>query len=173
MCVAHPPVLVTPVESLWMHFATLGKSCLLVREFDVTGTRRARSCCLIRWDRGLLEVNDRGAEALLEHLGGTVAVSRAVVTAMQKPGQDPNRFVQFIAHEGARILIDRYNHIVVTGRGGELVCVFFVSRNEVAAWLPDGTLWGARRLIGGEPAADAGERIAAAMGRATERQGRP
>ena len=67
---SHPPVLVTPVESLWTHVAILGKSCLLVREFDVTGPRRARSCCLIRWDRGWFEVNDRGAEALLEHLGG-------------------------------------------------------------------------------------------------------
>ena len=160
---SHPPVLVTPVESLWMHFATLGKSCLLVREFDVTGTRRARSCCLIRWDRGLLEVNDRGAEALLEHLGGTVAVSRAVVPAMRKPGQDPNRFVQFIAHEGARILIDRYNHIAVLTKSGALTCMFYVNGNDVAAWLPDGTCWGSRRLIGGEPSAAAAERIAAVL----------
>ena len=97
---SHPPVLVTPVEGLWMHFATLGKSCLLVREFDVTGPRRARSCCLIRWDRGWLEVNDRGAEALLEDLGGTVAVSRPVVPPMHGPFQDPNRFVQLIAKRG-------------------------------------------------------------------------
>jgi hypothetical protein len=160
---SHPPVLITRGEGLWMHFATLGKSCLLVREFDVTGPRRARSCCLIRWDRGWLEVNDRGAEALLEDLGGTIAVSRGVVPAMHMPFQDPNRFVQFIAQEGARILIDRYNHIAVLTRSGDLACMFYVNGNEVAAWLPDGTCWGARRLIGGEPTAAAAERIAAVL----------
>jgi hypothetical protein len=160
---SHPPVLVTPVESMWMHFATLGKSCLLVREYDVTGPRRAHSCCLIRWDRGWLEVNDRGAEAVLEHLGGTVAVSREVLPAMRRSGQDPNRFVQFIAQEGARILIDRYNHIAVLRKSGDLTCMFYVNGNDVAAWLPDGTCWGSRRYIGGEPSAGAAERIAGVL----------
>ena len=168
---SHPPVLVTPVERLWMHFATLGQSCLLVREFDVTGPRRTRSCCLIRWDRGWLEVNDRGAEALLEDLGGTVAVSRPVVPPMHGPFQDPNRFVQLIAQAGARILIDRYNHIAVLAKGGDVNCMFYVNGNEVAAWLPDGTCWGSRRLIGGEPAADAAERIATVLGSTFDDEG--
>src|SRR5262249_14805205 len=29
-----PPLLVTPRESLWVHFASLGRSCLLVQELD-------------------------------------------------------------------------------------------------------------------------------------------
>jgi hypothetical protein len=41
--------------------------------------------------------------------------------------------------------------------------MFYVSRNEVAAWLPDGTYWGSRRLIGCEPPADAAGRIAATL----------
>ena len=42
-----------------------------------------------------------GAEALLEDLGGKVAVSRPVVPPMHGPFQDPNRFVQLIAQAGA------------------------------------------------------------------------
>jgi hypothetical protein len=160
---SHPPVLVTPAESLMTHFATLGHSCLLVREFDTTGPRRARSRSLIRWDRGRLEVNDQGADALLEHLGGTVAVSRAVAPAMREAFHDPGRFVQFIAHEETRVLIDRYNHIAVMQRNGELACMFYVNGNDVAAWLPDGTCWGSRRLIGGASAPAVAERFAAVL----------
>ncbi len=167
-----PPLLVTPRENLWIHFATLGKSCLLVREFDLPGPRRTLSSCLIRWDRGLLEVTFEDANALLDKLGGTVAVSRSAATGNQGRGYDPTRFVQIIEHGALRILIDRYNHLVVSSTGGELLCMFFVSGREFAAWLPDGTMWGSRRYVGGEPAPGASERIAAVMVRASERQGR-
>ena len=50
--------------------------------------------------------------------------------------------MQMIESRGLRILIDRYNHLVVLGRGGELVCMMFVSGREFAAWLPDGTVLG-------------------------------
>ena len=167
-----PPILVTPRENLWIHFATLGRSCLLVREFDLLGPRRALSTCLIRWDRGLLEVIFDEASALLDQLGGTLASSRSVATGNQGHGYDHTRFVQIIEHGALRILIDRYNHLVVSSTGGELLCMFFVSGREFAAWLPDGTMWGSRRLVGGEPAPGASERIAAVMARASERQGR-
>ena len=35
-----PAVLVAGQETLWVHFALLGRSCLLVREFDQSGPRR-------------------------------------------------------------------------------------------------------------------------------------
>ncbi len=47
-----PPVLVARRETPRIHFATLGRSCLLVREFDLDGPRRARRACLLRWDQG-------------------------------------------------------------------------------------------------------------------------
>jgi len=159
-----PPVLVTPEENLSIHFATLGFSCLLVREFDLDGPRHVRSSCLIRWDQGRLEVAHREAVALLERLGGTVAVSRSIPTGDSGLGYDPHRFfVQQIQHHGRRILIDRYNHLAVLKQTGDLSCMFYVSGDEVAAWLPDGTRLGPRRLIGGEPTAGARERIAAAL----------
>jgi hypothetical protein len=145
---------------------------LLVREFDPAGPRQVRSTCLIRWDRGRLEVTFDDAASLLDQLGGPFAVSRSVATGNQGRGYDPDRFVQVVEGNGLRILIDRYNHLAIMDRVGALVCVFYVSGTEMAAWLPDGTMWGPRRLIGGEPAAGATERIAAAIARADVGEGR-
>jgi hypothetical protein len=164
-----PPVLVTPVEKVWIHFATLGRSCLLIREFDMSGPRRPQITWLIRWDQGELSaVAIVGDSTILDSLGGVVAVSRSVPTGNHGLGYDPERFVQVIESRGMRILIDRYNYLVVLGRQGELICMMFVSFREFAAWLPDGTVFGDRRLIGSESTSEAGVRIAAALKRAEE-----
>jgi hypothetical protein len=188
-----PPILVTPKENLWIHFASLGRSCLLIREFDLSGPRRSQISWLVRWDQdGLLHAMRLGDSSVIEippvtpappkplpamHLGdssvmeqygGVVAVSRSVPSGNHGQGYDPERFVQMIESRGLRILIDRYNHVVVLGRGGELICVMFVSFHEFAAWLPDGTVFGDRRLIGGEPTPGGGQRIAAALKRAEQ-----
>ena len=83
----------------------------------------------------------------------------------------PQSFRSVDRASGARILIDRYNHIAVLAKGGDVNCMFYVNGNEVAAWLPDGTCWGSRRLIGGEPAADAAERIATVLGSTFDDEG--
>jgi hypothetical protein len=79
------------------------------------------------------------------------------------PQYDHARFVQIIEHGAVRILIDRYNHLAVLDRRDRLVAMFFVSAQDFAAWMPDGTCLGTSRLIGGEPSEDAAERIAAAL----------
>ena len=162
-----PPLLVTSQEDVWIHFAALGRSRLLVRR-----VRSARAPGApgfrgpIRWDQGWLNLTVREADSSLDLLGGVLAVSRSVSAGNLGLGYDSERFVHIIEHGGLRILIDRYNHLVILGGGGELVCVMFVSRNEFAGWLPDGTMFGPRRLIGGEPTRRASERIAAALLRA-------
>ena len=166
-----PPCLVTPHEDLWIHFATLGRSCLLVREFTFGGPRHAHCCWLIRWGQGRLDLVFQDADSLLEQIGNVVAVSRSVPRRSDGPGYDPDRFVQTIETRAMRILIDRYNHVVILGRGGDLVCMMFVSCHEFAAWLPDGTMFGPRRLIGGEPTPNARERIAAALTRVERGEG--
>jgi hypothetical protein len=160
-----PPLLVTSGEDTWVHFATLGRSFLLVREFELTGPRRVRFSCLLRWDQPRLDVAYHDADALIERLGGVVAESRSLPPngIAQTVDGAPPRFVQVIEHGALRILIDRYNHIAVLGSRNEPVCMFYVSRGEVAAWLADGTCWGSRRLIGGEAAPGAAARIAAAL----------
>ena len=168
-----PPVLVTAEEDVGVHFGSLGRSCLLVREFEVGGPRRPRSSCLIRWDQGRLEFVARDARGSLEPLAEVVAESRSLPPGhpAHRPDPDPLRWVQFLEHGGLQILIDRYNHLAVLGRGGGLLCMFYVNRDEAAAWMPDGTCLGSRRLIGGEATPGAAERIASVLRAAEQREG--
>jgi hypothetical protein len=48
-----------------------------------------------------------------------------------------------------------------------LIGMFYVVRGEAAAWMPDGTCLGSRRLIGCDAEPGASERIAAVL-RSTE-----
>ena len=164
-----PPVLVSAREEVWIHFASLGRSCLLVREFDLGGPRRPHSMCLIRWDRGQLEVDHRNPAQIFQELGGVVAESRAL-PPQSGPYHDCVRFLQAVEHAGLRILLDQYNQLAVLNRDGELVGMFYVSGNEFAAWMPDGTRLGSSRLIGPEPTPGAAERMAEAL-RSAERRG--
>jgi hypothetical protein len=56
--------------------------------------------------------------------------------------------------------------LAALGSDGKLVSVFYINGEEVAAWMPDGTRWGSRRLIGSAPNPGSAERIAAALRRA-------
>ena len=136
--------------------------------------RVAYARCLIRWDQGRLEVvAPRGLFRLPSSSAGSSAQSRSLPPGKLEPRHGPLiGFVQIIEHDGLRFLIDRYNHLVVLDRSGELLCIFYVTRDEVAAWLPDGTCWGSRRLIGGEPTPGAAERIAAVLRSAERGEGR-
>ena len=158
-----PPVFVTSKEEVRIHFATLASSSLLVHEFDADEPRTVRAHCSIRWDHDRLEVAHNEAAKIQDEKGATIAVSRSLAPGSLGPGFDPQRFVQLAERTGLRILIDRYNHLAVLDRRENLICMFFVSRDQVAAWLPDGTCWGSRRLIGREPQAGAAERIAAVL----------
>jgi hypothetical protein len=163
-----PPLLVTPRETLWVHFASLGRSCLLVRELDQFGARRPHAHALIRWDAGRLEVDHADPVQAFHQLGGVVAESRALPSERMPARCDAARFVQIIVHGALKVLIDHYNHLAVLGGEDRLVAMFFMAGREFAAWMPDGTRLGASRLIGGEPTPGAADRIAAAL-RAAER----
>jgi len=62
---------------------------------------------------------------------------------------------------------------IVDKRVGDLVCMFFVYRNEIAGWMPDGTRWGSRRLLGAAAHPDASTKFVHALAAAckTERRG--
>src|SRR5262249_18684953 len=71
-----PPVMTTPRVRLWTHFASLGRSCLLVREFDQVGARRPHAQVLIRWGIGRVTVDYDDPVQNFHRLGGAVAESR-------------------------------------------------------------------------------------------------
>jgi hypothetical protein len=164
------PVFVTPREEFWSHTASLGRSCLLVCEFKHDGSSRPQSMCLIRWDRGRLEVDHSNPAQVFQDLGGVVAESRSLPPVKSGFSHDSGRFHQVVEHFGLRILIDRYNHLAVLGGAGELIGMMLVSGYEFAAWMPDGTRLGSARLIGSEPAPGTAERFAAVL-RSAERGG--
>ena len=123
-----------------------------------------RDRCLIRWDRGRLEVEREQVYSTFSRLGGMLAQSRSLPPGRRRRSTSTSRrFVQVIEHGTLRILIDRYNHIVVFDSRGNLVCIFYVIRDEAAALLVDGTWWGSRRLIGRDAAPGAAERFARAL----------
>ena len=167
-----PPVFVTVRENVWTHFASLGRSCLLVRESEPVRPNRSWLICLIRWDRGRLEVDHRDPAQTFQELGGVVAESRSLPRSKDHHPHDPGRFLQVVEHGALRILIDQYNHLAVVGRDGELISMFYVSGHEFAAWTPDGTRLGASRLIGGESSPHAAERMARVLRSAEQGEGR-
>ncbi len=140
-------IFVAPKEEVAIHFASLGRSCLLVREVD-EANRHVRDRCLIRWDRGRIEVERDQIYSVFSRLGGVLAQSRSLRPGDAEINRTQIRFVGVIEEGRLRILIDRYNHFVVFDSRGNLVCIFYVIRDEVGALLVDGTYWGSPRLIG-------------------------
>ena len=106
-------------ETLWIHFALLGRSCLLVREFDQSGPAR-QSHVLIRWDGERLDVEHDDPVQVFRQIGGVFAESRST-SAGTSPRYDPGRFLQIVEHGDLRILLDQFNHIIVLGRDGRLI----------------------------------------------------
>jgi hypothetical protein len=155
-------VFVTPREEVATHFLSLGKSCLLVREVD-EANRRVHDRCLIRWDRARLEVERDEVFTVFSRLGGVLTQSRSLRRGDSEANRYQLRFVGVIEEGRLRILIDRYNHIVVFDARGDLVCIFYVIGDYAAALLVDGTYWGSYRLIGREALPGAAERIGWAL----------
>lgn len=168
-----PPVFATFLETVWIHLASLGRSCLLVRE-HLRANEQPRGHILIRWDGERLEANRKDdAVRIFRQLGGAVAESVPAgseswpVQAMRWAWMR-HRFHRLVCHGELKILLDGWNHLAVLGRHDRLIAMFFVGDDEFAAWMPDGTRLGTSRLIGGARTKAASERIAAAL-RAAER----
>jgi hypothetical protein len=146
--------------------ASLGKQALLVG----IGSYKH----LIRWDGDRLEqgpaplafqwpVPFQKRKFPLPRVDQTLAYSARITPELDRLisilRPDPRRFAS--THEGpVNVLVDRYSQIAILDQLWNLVCMFFVFRNQVAAWMPDGTRYGPASLTGGPETPDAAERIA-------------
>jgi hypothetical protein len=72
---------------------------------------------------------------------------------------DSRRFVS-VSQEPLNVLVDCFGQIAILDRGWNLLCMFFVFRSDVAAWMPDGTRYGPAWLTGGPETPGAAEKIA-------------
>jgi hypothetical protein len=72
---------------------------------------------------------------------------------------DSRRFVD-LSIGPLRALVDCFGQMVLLDRGWNLLCMFFIFRSVVAAWMPDGTRYGPAWLTGGPETPGAAEKIA-------------
>ncbi len=83
-------------------------------------------------------------------------------------GYDRERFGHLTATGPWVAGFDRLGQVVLLDRSGRLVMTMIVRRELAAAWLPDGTRWGAAALLGGPPHPNAAVRIGMALQAAAE-----
>jgi len=64
--------------------------------------------------------------------------------------------------------LDTFSQISILDVSGTLICMFFVYREQLAAWMPDGTRFGPSSMIRGPETPDARLKIGRALLAATE-----
>jgi hypothetical protein len=131
---------------------------------------------LVRWDHSRLKctVGCGGATSFAGcEMGGGIGLGpwdRA------RPGQLPpwlpasadGRF-RAAAWSNLVAVVDRYSQVALFDHTGTLVCMVFAFRQQLAAWLPDGTCFGPESLLGRQPTPGAAEKIGQALAEASEK----
>jgi hypothetical protein len=72
------------------------------------------------------------------------------------------RFVKF-NHSTVIAAVDIFGQLALFDNDRNLLCMFFTFRDKLAAWMPDGTRFGSKELLGEQPTPGASEKIAAAL----------
>jgi hypothetical protein len=110
---------------------------------------------LVRWDGPALDVKmtltDKATFVRQELAHTNLRTSRVRLTRQSLPRSveyDMRRFSAGVIGV-LNVAVDCFGQVAIFERTGELVCMFFVFRDQFAAWLPDGTRCGPASLIGG------------------------
>jgi hypothetical protein len=119
----------------------------------VTGTRGWQHC--LTWSTGTLD-HQRNA-------GGVAPVSDGAAYLPDWARYDRKRFKTAADFRALTATVDAFGQVTLTDRAGNVVCMFFVFRDKLAAWLPDGTRYGPADITGGPATVGALERIGHAL----------
>jgi hypothetical protein len=110
---------------------------------------------LVRWDGPALDVkmtlSDKAAFLRQELAHTNLRTGRIRLTRQSLPKSveyDMRRFNAGVI-DVLNVAVDSFGQVAVLEYTGELVCMFFVFRDQFAAWLPDGTRCGPASVIGG------------------------
>ncbi len=145
---AGQPLFVTPKgKAHTVLKLTLGHSGMIVEA--------GRHVHLIRWDRGVLATS-----TLHQGLGSPILatlprpIDRPATRSSPRPpavAYDPRRFTA-VAIADLTAVVDAFGQICLFDRADRLLAMFLVFRGQVAAWMPDGTRYGA--ALGPNPLID-------------------
>jgi hypothetical protein len=126
---------------------------------------------LIRWEGSVLRwrlIQGKDSSHLDKELTKAGVRKSSNLTLSHRPGAwshlryDARRFRRVL--EGSIVvLIDVFGQIMCYSHAKELICMFFVFRDQLAAWMPDGTRYGPAALTGCLPTRGALERIGRAL----------
>jgi hypothetical protein len=131
---------------------------------------------LARWDEGRLVLEHYGRGGLPRPPGRREVVRGGLPPpALGLPpdflNYDPQRFRT--SWWGNLIAVaDLFGQVFLFEHGGALVCAFFAFRQQLAAWMPDGTAHGPAALLGRPATPDAAAKIGQALLSAWERGAR-
>jgi hypothetical protein len=132
---------------------------------------------LIRWDQGSL-ILQSGRQSLAAFRlalmqaglanGGLAALPSNLPSWMRNDAGN-----RYLAAACGRLLavLDRFGEVALFEHSGELVCMFFAFRLQIAAWMPDGTCYGPPSLLDRPVTPGALDKIGAALCAAWERGG--
>lgn len=128
----------------------------------------------LRWDRSLLETSKgRGdvAAFLTQEFDGHEPLSIPASRGRNALITDSKRFLTSCTYLGLSILVDFIGQVSVLEKSGKLVCMFYVFRDQLAGWMPDGTRIGAAHLTGSTSTADGETRFGTALLKASGIEG--
>jgi hypothetical protein len=135
--------------------------------YDFLTINAGRHLHLVRWDRGRLEFVRSGGydDTLVERTFGVLPPQLKASSTRTRHDSlsDRQRFHLFAVMPPLTAAVDRFGQVALLDRSGEVVCMFLVFRDQIAAWAPDGTRVGPVSMNGGPPTPGGEERIAAAL----------
>jgi hypothetical protein len=136
---------------------------------------------LLRWDGTTLAIRTnrsrRFSDFLMSELGETLLQRSQADTEPMPPSLlppascDRQRFTSVVYGFGRWALVDLFGQVAVCDCKGNVLAMFFVFRDQVAAWLPDGTRFGPASITGGPTTPGALTRIAQVLREASPQNG--
>jgi len=131
---------------------------------------------LINWNPEELQmlVMDPKARVPEEYAYQVLKNTATIVTKVHLPPEvqyDPKRFT-LAAQGDVSVVSDAYGQLAVLDQLGDLICMFFVFRDQAGAWMPDGTRYGPPSITGGPPTPGARAKLGRALREACTRNWR-
>jgi hypothetical protein len=129
---------------------------------------------VVSWDEGRLMFHlargepKRLSAVMVKKVGGI----RATPTRVPPWLQDQAGRFRAAAWGNLIAAVDRFSQVALFEHDGTLVCMFFAFRQQIAAWMPDGTCCGPADLLGRPATPGAAEAIGRALLTAWERSTR-